>query len=109
MLQGLHDALSFGLIEALLGRRSRRVFLGAEIPDGVFAYTSQQAPVPLTELEKLLVVGACGASTITDDVNRRAVPGIERFRHIVNVENVWPLTFVEQWSLAELTAELATS
>jgi hypothetical protein len=27
----------------------------------------------------------------------------------VNVDNVWPLTFVEQWSLSEVTAELATS
>jgi hypothetical protein len=54
---------AFGLIEALLGRRSRRFFLGAEIPDGVFAYKSGHAPVPLSELEKLLVVAACGSNT----------------------------------------------
>ena len=35
---GFRDMLSFGLLDALLGRRSRRFFLGAEIPDGVFAY-----------------------------------------------------------------------
>ena len=55
--------LSFGLVEALLGRRSRRFFMGAEIPDGVFAYKSRHAPVPLSELEKLLVVLACGGNT----------------------------------------------
>jgi hypothetical protein len=243
--QGFQDMLAFGLIEALLGRRSRRVFMGAEIPDGVFAFKSRHPPVPLSELEKLLVVGACGANTswhhliyraqlyaphlsnyagaaggrtfpsaagfhtsktfftddegvyvlenrdapasaerrsdgsldldavlaalrsqvrklqqgrlklpaevphveahntwvvnqpgtllvtpvgdlaqhvllvlcyylqngyvVTDDINGRAIPGIERFKHIVNVENAWPITFIEQWSMAELTAELATS
>jgi hypothetical protein len=61
--QGFQDMLAFGLIEALLGRRSRRVFMGAEIPDGVFAFKSRHPPVPLSELEKLLVVGACGANT----------------------------------------------
>jgi hypothetical protein len=29
------------------------------------------------------------------------IPGVEQFKHIVNVENTWPLTFVEQWSLTE--------
>lgn len=55
--------LGFGLLEALLGRRSRRFFMGAEIPDGVFAYKSRYPPLPLTELEKLLVVTACGGNT----------------------------------------------
>lgn len=61
--QGFRDMLSFGLIEALLGRRSRRFFMGAEIPDGVFAYRSRHKPVPLTELEKMLVVTACAGNT----------------------------------------------
>ncbi len=245
LLPGFRDALDFGLIEALLGRRSRRFFMGAEIPDGVFAYKSAHAPMPLSELETLLVVTACGGNTgwhhllkrteryaphlsnycgaaggrtfpsaagfhtsttlftddegtyvldtrdapaaaeraedgsldlnaalahvksrirklrdgrvrlpsrppyveahntwavnrpgtlvvipvgdlaqhvllalcymlqngqvIRDDINRRAIPGIERFGDIVDVENTWPLTFLEQWSLAELTVELGTS
>ncbi|MFD2247762.1 hypothetical protein [Pontibacter ruber] len=61
--RGFQDMMQFGLIEALLGRRSRRFFMGAEIPDGVFKYKSKHAPVPLTELEKLLVVTACGGNT----------------------------------------------
>src|SRR4030043_2236444 len=60
---GFKEMLSFGLIDALLGRRSRRFFMGAEIPDGVFAYKSRHTSVPLTELEKLLVVAACGSNT----------------------------------------------
>jgi hypothetical protein len=242
---GFEDMLSFPLIEALLGRRSRRFFLGAEIPDGVFKYKSAHKALPLTDLEKMLVVSACGGNTswhhmiyraaryaphlsnyagsaggrvfpsaagfhtsqtfftddegvymldmrdapafddreddgslnpeafvanvrkrvrkledgrlrfpsdvpyteahntwvfnkpstlvvipvgdlsqhvllnicymlqnslvLYDDINKRSIPGIERFKDIVDTANVWPITFVEQWSLAELTVEIAAS
>lgn len=60
---GFRKALELPLVEALLGRRSRRVFLGAEIPDGVFRWRSKGGPVPLSELETLLVVAACTGDT----------------------------------------------
>jgi hypothetical protein len=60
---GFQDMLSFPLVEALLGRRSRRFFRGAEIPDGVFTFKSGQEALPLTDLEKMLVVSACGGNT----------------------------------------------
>ena len=60
---GVEAMLNFPLVEALQGRRSRRFFMGAEIPDGVFAYTSGHRPLPLTDLEKMLVVSACGGNT----------------------------------------------
>lgn len=60
---GLQDMLSFPLVEAILGRRSRRFFTGADIPDGVFAYKSRLKALPLTDAEKLLVVSACGGNT----------------------------------------------
>jgi hypothetical protein len=242
---GFEAMMKFGLVEALLGRRSRRFFMGAEIPDGVFAYTSRHKSIPLTDLEKMLVVSACGGNTswhnmiyrgqsyaphlanyagaaggrvfpsaagfqtsqtfftdddgvyvlemrdapafaeraedgslspndfldnvqqrvrilkngrlkipsevpfteahntwvfnkpstldvipvgdlsqhvllnvcymlqnglvLYDDINKRTIPGIEQFKDIVDIENVWPITFVEQWSLSELTVELGTS
>ena len=242
---GFQDLLSFKFLDALLGRRSRRFFMGAEIPDGVFTYKSKKAPVPLSELEKLLVVAACGGNTswhhlifraqryapylsnyagsaggrtfpssagfhtsmtfftddegvyvlnardsapfaerekdglldlstllgalkaqvtkirkgrlgippevpfveahntwvvnqpgtllvipvgdlaqhlllnlcymlqnglvLRDDIHRRSIPGIEKFKRLADLNNTWNLTFVEQWSLAELTTELATS
>jgi hypothetical protein len=242
---GFQDMLAFGLIDSLLGRRSRRFFRGAEIPDGVFAFKSRHDPLPLSDLEKLLVVTACGSNTswhhmiyradlyaphlsnyagaaggrtfpsaagfhtsktfftddegvylleareapsfaerdpagrldldsilgtlgskvrklqdgrlklppivpyaephntwvvnhpgtllvipvgdlaqhallnlcytlqnglvLTDDVNGRSIPGIERFGNIVNVKNALPITLVEQFCMAELTAELSTS
>ncbi len=243
--QGFQDMLSFPLIEALLGRRSRRFFMGAEIPDGVFAYKSKRKSVSLTEFEKMLVVSACGGNTswhhliyraaryaphlsnyagaaggrvfpsaagfhtsqtfftdddglymldmrdspafddraddgslnleafventrkhvrkihdgrlalpseppfteahntwvfnkpstlvvvpvadlaqhvllnicymlqngvvLRDDINKRAIPGMEKFKDIVDVDNVWPITFMEQWSLSEATVEIAAS
>ena len=242
---GYQDMLAFGLLDALLGRRSRRFFMGAEIPDGVFAYQSKHPPFPLSELEKLLVVAACGGNTgwhhliyraqryaphlsnyagaaggrtfpsaagfhtsitfftddegvyvlnnrdapaagerteegslelesvlnalksqvrkiqdgrlglpaqvpfveahntwvanqpgtllvmpvadlaqhvllsicymlqnglvLTDDIHKRAIPGIDQFKDLVDTNNVWPITFLEQWSMAEVTAELSTS
>jgi len=242
---GVQDMLSFGLVEALLGRRSRRFFMGAEIPDGVFAYKSRHKSLPLTDLEKLLVVSACGGNTswhhmihraaryaphlsnycgaaggrtfpsaagfetsqtfftddegvylldmrdapafaeraddgslslegfvenvrkrvrriqdarlrvpsevpftephntwvfnkpstlvvipvgdlaqhvlaglcyylqngtvFYDDINRRAIPGLNKYRGLAGVDNPLPLTFLEQWSLAEITVELSTS
>jgi len=242
---GFQDIQNFGLIEALLGRRSRRFFMGAEIPDGVFAFKSKQEPMPLSELEKLLVAAACGGNTawhhmiyrgqiytphlsnyagaaggrvfpsaagfhtsqtfftdddglyllkmrdapafaeragdgslnldefvsnvkkhvqklhdgrlkipsevpfteahntwvfnkpstllvipvgdlsqhvllnilymvqnglvLYDDINKCALPGLEQFKDIVDIDNTWPITFVEQWSLSELTVELGAS
>jgi hypothetical protein len=59
-LQGL---ARFPLVEALLGRRSRRFALGDEIPDGPLAYRSAHDPMPLSDLERLLVLGAMGGTT----------------------------------------------
>jgi hypothetical protein len=59
----LHALAGFPLVAALLGRRSRRFALGDEIPDGPLAYRSRHDPVPLSELERLLVLGAMGGTT----------------------------------------------
>jgi hypothetical protein len=54
----LDQAWSYPLFEALYGRRSRRFGLGFEMEEGPFQYKSAHAPVPLTELEEALLVGA---------------------------------------------------
>jgi hypothetical protein len=46
---------------------------------------------------------------LADDINGRSIPGIEEYRDIVDVENTWPLSFVEMWSVSELTVELSCS
>jgi hypothetical protein len=245
MNRNYKELLSFPLIEAITGRRSRRFFLGAEIPDGFFAYKSQYEPIPLSDEEKHLILAACGGNTgwhnmiyrakryapylsnyagaaggrtfpsaagfhtsitfftddtgvyyldmrdapacterksdgslpfeefvenissrihkiqngrlslpseipfteahntwvvnhpgtflvipvgdlsqhvlldlcymlqnglvLYDNVNHQSIPGINAFSSIVDTSNTWPITFLEQWSLGEVTAELSTS
>src|SRR5262249_32665836 len=45
------------------GRRSRRFALGGEIPDGPLAYRSEHEAVPLSEVERMLVLSAMGGTT----------------------------------------------
>ncbi|MER3590336.1 MAG: hypothetical protein C4322_23540, partial [Mastigocladus sp. ERB_26_1] len=54
-LPGLKTALEFPLVEALFGRRARRFSVGAAIPDGPLAFTSRHQPLPLSELEQIMV------------------------------------------------------
>ncbi|MFL5841105.1 MAG: hypothetical protein ACJ77Z_11720 [Thermoleophilaceae bacterium] len=61
--EALQELAAFPLLEALYGRRSRRFALGAEIPDGPLAYRSRHEPLPLTELERMLVLSAMGGTT----------------------------------------------
>src|SRR5947207_10859883 len=61
--EALRELSSFPLVEALFGRRSRRFALGDEIPDGPLAYRSRHDPVPLSELERMLLLGAMGGTT----------------------------------------------
>jgi hypothetical protein len=59
----LRELVGFPLVEALFGRRSRRFALGDEIPDGPLAYRSRHEPLPLTELERMLILSAMGGTT----------------------------------------------
>lgn len=60
---GLEVAVQFPLLEALHGRRSRRFPLGASIPEGPLAFTSQHDPLPLSELEQMMVLTATAGNT----------------------------------------------
>jgi len=46
---------------------------------------------------------------VYDDVNGREIPGIRAFADRVDIDDPVPLSFVEQYSLTEATAELMTS
>ncbi len=48
----------YPLFEALFGRRSRRFGLGFEATEGPFQYKSRHAPLPLSEHEEAVLVGA---------------------------------------------------
>lgn len=59
----------------------------------------------LLALFYLVQNGAC----LYDDVNKRPIPGLEKFKSIVDVENPYPLSYIEQLSLTEVTVELSTA
>jgi hypothetical protein len=59
----MQTALAFPLIEALHGRRARRFSYGAEIPEGPLAYRSQHEPMPLDDLETMLVLTSAAGNT----------------------------------------------
>jgi hypothetical protein len=61
--EALRQLAAFPLVEALFGRRSRRFALGDELPGGPLAYRSRHQPMPLDELERLLVLSAMGGTT----------------------------------------------
>jgi hypothetical protein len=69
--------------------------------------------LPVADLAQHLLLNLCyflqNGAVIRDDVHGCPIPGIEKFKHILDVENTWPLTLVEQWSLTEATTELSTS
>jgi hypothetical protein len=55
-LDPLRDAFAVPLAEAVFTRRSRRVGLGMQVPDGPLAYVSPHAPVALSDLEQAFLV-----------------------------------------------------
>ena len=69
--------------------------------------------IPVADLAQHMILVLCylvqNGACIYDDVNDKAIPGIEAFKKIVDVENPFPLTFLEQQGLAEVTVELSTS
>ena len=96
-----------------------RVRLPSEVPfteahnTWVFNKPSTLLVFPVGDLSQHVLLNLCymlqNGLVLYDDINGRAIPGIERFKDIVDVGNVWPITFVDQWSLSELTVELGTS
>jgi hypothetical protein len=63
-----HDApldhlLRYPLLGAIFGRRARRFGLGMEIASGPLAFKSRHVPMPLTELERSVLVGAATGVT----------------------------------------------
>lgn len=79
---GLEDAVKFSLVEALIGRRSRRFAMGCSIPDGPLAHTSTHPPMPLGELEQMLVLTAVAGNTGWQNLipfNQRYLPNIPNY------------------------------
>jgi hypothetical protein len=50
-------------VDALFGRRSRRFAVGATLPDGPLAFSSPSPPLPLSDVEELLVLATVTGNT----------------------------------------------
>ena len=61
--EAMQDLASFPLLAAIYGRRSRRFAMGGAIPDGPLAYESKHDPVPLSDLERLIVLTSMAGTT----------------------------------------------
>jgi hypothetical protein len=69
--------------------------------------------MPVADIAQTLIAILCfltqNGASIFDDVNGERIPGMDAFHEIVDVDEPFPLTFVEQYALTEATAELTTS
>lgn len=68
---------------------------------------------PVADLSEHLVANlnffAANGYVIYDDVHGNAVPGIKKYSALRHFDDAVPLSFVEQYTLAEASAELATA
>src|SRR5262249_6775513 len=68
--------------------------------------------IPVADIAQHNIANLCfftqNGYSIYDDVNRRRIPGMEQFRGLVDVDDPLPLTFLEQYSITEAPAGLAT-
>jgi hypothetical protein len=69
--------------------------------------------VPVADLAQHMILVLCylvqNGACLFDDVNGQPIPAMEKFRSIVDVENPFPLSYIEQLALTEVTVETSTS
>ena len=69
--------------------------------------------IPVADLAQHMILALCylvqNGACVFDDVNGGSIPGMERFKSIVDVENPFPLSYVEQLALSEVSVESGTS
>jgi hypothetical protein len=69
--------------------------------------------IPVADIAQHLLLILCflvqNGYCIFNDVHGEKIPGMEKFRGLVDVDNPFPLTFIEQYALTEATAELSTA
>jgi hypothetical protein len=67
--------------------------------------------IPVGDVAQHLLLMLCflaqNGYCLYDDVNRQPIGGLEGFSRLVDTAKPLPLTFIEQYALTELTAELA--
>lgn len=69
--------------------------------------------MPVADVSQHLLLALCyivqNGSCIYDDINKRPVPGLEKYSSLVSLDSVYPLSFFEQYILTEATVEIGTA
>ena len=69
--------------------------------------------IPVADLAQHVILALCylvqNGGCIYDDINDQPITGIEKFKSLVDVENPFPLSYVEQLSITEVTVETSTA
>jgi hypothetical protein len=69
--------------------------------------------IPVADLAQHMILNLCylvqNGACVYDDISKKPIQGIEKYKHIVDVENPFPLSYVEQIALTEVTVESSTA
>jgi hypothetical protein len=69
--------------------------------------------IPVADLAQHMILVLCylvqNGACLFDDVNGQPIPAMGKFRTVIDVENPFPLSYVEQLALTEVTVETSTS
>lgn len=69
--------------------------------------------VPVADLAQHFLLMLCYLAQngfgLYDDYNKRTIPGIERYAHLLDLKNPYPLSYFEQINLMECVTEISTS
>lgn len=69
--------------------------------------------IPVADVAQHMILVMCylvqNGACIYDDVNNQPIPGLEKFKNLVDIENPYPLSYLEQLGLTEVTVELSTA
>lgn len=69
--------------------------------------------IPVIDLAQHVILTLCylvqNGYGITDDIKKRAIPGLEKFGDLIDLKDLYPLSFLDQLALGEATVEVSTS
>lgn len=69
--------------------------------------------IPVADLAQHMLALLCflvqNGYCIFDDYRNKKIPGMQKFSNLVDVENPYPLSFMEQYTLGEASAEVGTA
>ena len=69
--------------------------------------------IPVADIAQHMLALLCflvqNGYCLFDDYRNKKIPGMEKFSDLVDIENPYPLSFLEQYALTEATAEISTA